>query len=55
MPMPQAMKIPDAKAALEKELEKLEKITAWQLTKVRHKNEVVAEARNEGRKVQFAS
>ena len=54
MPMPQAMKIPDAKAALEKELEKLEKIPAWQLTKVRHKNEVVAEARNEGRKVQFA-
>ena len=35
IPMPQAMKIPDAKAALEKEWAKLEKIPAWQLTKVR--------------------
>ena len=29
--------------------------TAWQLTKVRNKNEVIAESRNEGRKVHFAS
>ena len=36
-PMPQAMKIPDAKAAVDKEWEKLEKIQAWQLTKVRNK------------------
>ena len=34
---------------------KLEKIPTWQLTKVRNKNEVIAEARNEGRKVHFAS
>ena len=27
---------------------KLEKIPAWHLTKVRNKNEVIAEARNEG-------
>ena len=54
IPMLQAMKIPDAKAAVEKEWEKLEKIPAWQLTKVRNKNEVIAEARNEGRKVHFA-
>ena len=53
--MPQAMKIPDAKAAVEKEWETLEKIPAWQLTKVRNKNEVIAEARNEGGKVHFAS
>ena len=33
--MPLAMKIPDAKAAVVKECEKLEKIPAWQLTKVR--------------------
>ena len=33
--MPQAMKIPAAKAAVDKELEKLEKISAWNLTKVR--------------------
>ena len=49
------VKILDAKAAVEKELEKLEKILAWQLTKVRNKKEVIDEARNEGRKVHFAS
>ena len=30
----QAMKIPTAKAAVDKEWEKLEKISAWNLTKV---------------------
>ena len=39
IPMPQAMKIPEAKAAVEKEWGKLEKIPAWQLTKVRNKGE----------------
>ena len=29
IPMPQAMKIPAAKAAVDKEWEKLEKISAW--------------------------
>ena len=33
IPMPQAMKIPEAKAAVDKEWEKLEKIPAWNLTK----------------------
>ena len=33
IPMPRAMKILDAKAAVVKEWEKLEKIPAWQLTK----------------------
>ena len=47
--MLQAMKVPDTKAAVEKEWEKLEKIPAWHLTKVRNKNEVIAEARSEGR------
>ena len=37
-----------------KEREKLEKIPAWQLTKVRNKKEVIEEARNKGRKVHFA-
>ena len=32
IPMPQAMKIPAAKAAVVKECEKLEKISAWSLT-----------------------
>ena len=55
IPMPQAMKIPDAMVAVEKEWEKLEKITAWQLTKVTNENEVMAEARNEGKTLHFAS
>ena len=38
-----------------KNVKKLEKIPAWQLTKVRNKKEVIDEARNEGSKVHFAS
>ena len=37
IPMIQAMKIPDAKAAAKKEREKLEKIPAWQMGKVKSK------------------
>ena len=55
IPMPQAMKIPAAKAAVDKEWEKLEKISAWNLTKVRSKKEVIDEARTNGIKVHFAS
>ena len=40
IPVPQATNIPDAKEAVEKEWEKREKTVAWQLTKVRNKNEV---------------
>ena len=36
-------------------MEKLEKIIPWQLTKVRNKKEVIAEARNEGKTVHLAS
>ena len=55
IPMPQAMKIPAAKAAADKEWEKLEKISVWNLTKVRSKKEVIDEARTTGAKVHFAS
>ena len=55
IPMPQALKIPAAKAAVDKEWEKLEKIPAWDLTKVRSKKEVIDEARTKGAKVHFAS
>ena len=41
IPVPQAMKIPTAKAAVDKEWEKLEKISAWNLTKVRSKKQVI--------------
>ena len=53
--MPEALKIPDAKAAVETEWEKLEMILAWQLTKVRSKKEVIDEARTKGAEVHFAS
>ena len=49
------MKIPAAKAAVDKEWEKLEKISACNLTKVRSKKEVIDEARKSGAKVHFAS
>ena len=55
IPMPQAMKIPAAKAAVDKEWEKLEKISAWNLTKVRGKKQVIDEARTSGAEVHFAS
>ena len=55
IPMPQAMQIPAAKAAVDKEWEKLEKISAWNLTKVRNKSEIIDEARTSGAKVHFAS
>ena len=55
VPMPQAMKIPAAKAAADKEWEKLEKFSAWNLTKVRSKKEVIDEAWTSGAKVHFAS
>ena len=53
--VPQAMKIPAAKAAVDEEWEKLEKIPAWNLTKVRSKKEVIDEARTSGATVHFAS
>ena len=53
--LPQAMKIPAAKAAVDKEWEKLEKISARNLTKVKSKKEVIDEARTSGATVHFAS
>ena len=54
-PMHQAMKIPAAKAAVDKEWEKIEKIPAWDTTTVRSKKQVIDEARTKGAKVHFAS
>ena len=54
-PMPQVVKIPAAKAAVDKEWEKLENISAWNLTKVRSKKQVIDEARTSGATVHFAS
>ena len=44
MPMRQAMKIPDAKAAVDKEWKKLETIPEWHVRKVKRKKEVIKEA-----------
>ena len=53
IPMSQAMKIPAAKAAVDNEWEKLEKISTWNLTKVKSKKEVIDEARTTGTAVHF--
>ena len=44
IPMHQAMKIPDANTAVDEEWEKLEKLPAWPLAKVKTKREVIQEA-----------
>ena len=49
------MKIPAAKAAVDKEWETLEKFSAWNLTKVKSKKQVIEEARTSGATVHFAS
>ena len=52
--MPQAMIFSAAKAVVDKEWEKLGKISAWNLTKVKSKKQVIDEARTTGAKVHFA-
>ena len=53
--LPQAMKILDAKAAVDKEWKKLETIPVWQLDKVKSKKEAILEAQKDKRKVHFAT
>ena len=53
IPMPQAMKIPAAKAAVDEEREKLEKIPAWNLTKVRSTERSDRWSKGEVRKSSF--
>ena len=45
--MLQAMKIPDAKVAVDKEWKKVETITAWQMEKVKEKKEAILEAQRD--------
>ena len=49
------MKIPVAKAAVDIEWEKLEKLLAWPETKVKSKNEVIEKAQKKGTTVHFAT
>ena len=56
IPMPQAMKIPDAKAAVDKEWTKLETIPAWNLEKSQEqKGGYSGTTKREKKKVHFAS
>ena len=48
IPLPKAMKIPAARAAIDKEWDKLEKVPAWDLKKVKSWKEVVKEAKSKG-------
>ena len=48
-------KIPAGKSAVDKEWENLEKISAWNLTKVKRKKSVIDEAKTKGVEVHFAS
>ena len=52
--MPPALRIPDAKAAVDKEWNKLQALSAWNLDKMKCKKEVDLEAQRE-KKVHFAS
>ena len=55
IPLPQAVKIPDAKAAVDKEWKKLETIPAWDVKKAKSKEEVIKEEQKNNNKVHFAS
>ena len=57
IPVPQVIRIPDAKVAVDKEWKKLETILAWKLKleRVRNKKEVILKAQRGKQKVHFAS
>ena len=55
VPIPKALKIPDAREALHKEWAKLEGKNAWDLKAVRPKAQVILEAKAGGRGVHFGS
>ena len=55
IPMPQATNILDAKAAVDKQWNKLETIPARQLEKVKSKKEAMLEAQRDKNKVHFAT
>ena len=53
--VPQAMKILDAKAAVDKEWKKLETVPAGQLDKVKSKKEIILDAQRDKKKVHVAT
>ena len=52
--LPQAMNIPAAKDAVDKEWGKLQKNYVWNLAKVRNNSDVIEDAGHKGVKVHFA-
>ena len=54
IPMPQAMKLPDAKAAVDKAWKKLETIPAWQLENVQEQKKYSISTKRQ-KKVHFAA
>ena len=55
IPMPQAVRVPDAEATVDKEWKKLETIPVLKLEKVTSKKEVILEAQRDKKKVHFAT
>ena len=55
LPIPKALQIPDAKAALEKEWTKLENKKAWDISTVQPRAKVIRDAKASGRSVHFGS
>ena len=55
VPIPKALRIPEAREALEAEWTKLERKKAWDISKVRPKAAVIREAKAQGRSVHFGS
>ena len=51
----EAMKMPDAKAAVVQKLDRLKKIPAKEINKVRSKSEVIRQAKKDGKTVQFVN
>ena len=49
------MKIPDAKAAVDKEWKKLETVPAWNLEQVKSREEVILEAQRDKKNVHFVA
>ena len=55
VPVPQAIKMPDATGAVDTEREKFDKLPARRMTKVKGNREVIKEAQKEQRIVHFAT
>ena len=51
----EAMKVPDAKAAVDEKWNQLKAISVWDVKKVRPKSEVIRQAKKDGKTIQVAN